>query len=162
MTSKLRRTIVGVGIALGGTAPGCFGSSSADDAAPGSGDDDTSDGGVPDAQSSDAAMDASTDAWPDATDPFCDVSWPPTKGNPTPGTVACVDPLGECANAFPPSRCFKMVEPGACLTNQDRQGPLYCVNGQWECPPGTDNGASCWCWPPSEADVGICPDAGAN
>jgi hypothetical protein len=159
MTSKLRRTLVGVGIALGGVAPGCFGNSAGgDDGASDDDDDDTVDAGPPDVQNADAAV----DAWADAMDPFCDVSWPPTKGNPTPGTVPCVDPLGECTDDYPPIRCYKMVEPGICLRDQDRQGPLYCVDGQWQCPPDSTEGTGCRCWPPTEADVGICPDAGAN
>jgi hypothetical protein len=161
MTSKLRRTIVGVGIALGGAAPGCFGNSTADGDASDS-DDDTFDAGDPDAGGPDASFDASSDAFADSVNPFCDVSWPPTKGNPTPGRVACVDPLGECVDAWPPNRCYKMLDPGVCITDQDRQGPLYCVNGEWHCPPGSDDGTACRCFPPSEADIGICPDAGAN
>jgi hypothetical protein len=194
MTSKLRRTIVGVGIALGGAVPACFGQSQTGDTRR-EPDDAHADGDVPDASSSeaaatdaatdrsavtdaaldastdatidaaldvvtDAALDASTDATIDAADPFCDVSWPPTKGNPTPGTVPCVDPLGECTDAWPPWRCYEMPSPGTCLGEHDRVGPLYCIGGQWLCPPGSDDGQRCECWP--LPDGSGCNDAGGS
>ena len=165
---------MGVGIALGGAAaPGCFGRSHFDagDAAAGAAGDsnhepDTSDAltdGTSDA-STDSASDASSDGALDASadgpiDPYCDVSWPPTKANPTPGTVPCVDPLHECADASPPWRCYRMIEPGTCLRETDYDGPLYCVDGDWRCPPNSDEGERCTCW---SADGGGCPDASAG
>ena len=225
MTSKLRRTIVGVGIAFGGAAPGCFGRTDVrgDFATPSESDDGNqladarapeagpTDGAPPDradpspvpdamspgdadvADANDAAViDAASDAASDADvtdadvvdagndaavsdagvtdadvadaatdapiDPFCDVSWPPTKGGPG-GRVACVDPLGECKNVEPPWRCIRLLAPYHCDTTADRVGPLYCISGEWHCPPGTDDGSRCRCWGPLPAGQ-TCTDAG--
>jgi len=196
MTSKLKRTIVGVGIALG-AAPACFGRTDvgSDRSPSGETDDDgTNDQGdarPPDAQPIDAGtpdrveptdagapdridptdgsvppdaapdIDADvTDASSDASvDPFCDVSWPPTKGDPDPGRVACVDPLKECTDAWPPRQCYRLLAPFTCDPTMQRVGPLYCIGGQWQCPPGTDQGSRCRCYGPVPAGQ-TCTDAG--
>jgi len=191
MTSKLRRTIVGVGIALGGAAPGCFGRTQMLDDSPSADTEDETtvplpdarapepsptDAGPPDrsdATDADTTLDAMPDATPDATpgidggldassdgavDPFCDVSWPPTKGTPSPGRVPCVDPLHECAGAYPPYRCFKLVAPFHC-DGEALEGPLYCIGGEWRCPPGADDGMRCRCWGTLPAGQS-CTDAG--
>ncbi|HEX6764221.1 MAG TPA: hypothetical protein VF103_02060 [Polyangiaceae bacterium] len=186
MTSKLLKTIVGVGIALG-AAPACLGRSSTgeleppredgeptsepvptgssrpDASPPDAGPDVVStppDADVSDAETGDASVtDAgSLDASTDAGDPFCDVSWPPTKGG-SPGKVACVDPLGDCADTWPPWRCYRVVGENTCSNQFQFEGPLYCIDGQWRCPPGSSEGASCLCWGPLSAGQS-CSDAG--
>lgn len=210
MTSKLRRTIVGVGIALGGAAPACFGRTDvADlssyeepddlpnnpdtrtpDATPADASppirNDAGDGSVKpvtpmpdaappdasppdaslpdagpdvDADLVDAASDAAVDAANDGMDPFCEVSWPPTKGGPLPPRAPCVDPLNECENAFPPRGCFILAAPGVCGPDRTWEGPLYCINGEWRCPPGTEDGPRCVCFGPLPAGE-TCSDAG--
>jgi hypothetical protein len=115
-----------------------------------------SDAAVSDAGVTDGAVtDAATDA---PIDPFCDVAWPPTKGNPEPGRVACVDPLGECKNVEP-GRCYRLLAPYQCDITDDRVGPLYCISGEWHCPPGADDGLRCRCWGPLPAGQ-TCTDAG--
>ena len=165
MTSKLRRTIVGVGIALGGATPACFGRTdvSPDFPWPGEPDEEsehTPDTGVPEPSGggppSDGAMDAETDA---SIDPFCDVSWPPTKGNRFSGPVACVDPLRECTGKQLPYQCIRLIEPFVCDFRETRVGPLYCIGGEWRCPPGTDEGARCRCYGPRPPGQ-TCTDAG--
>jgi hypothetical protein len=161
MTSKLRRTIVGVGIALGGAAPACFGRTDvlSDFPTPGEGDDETElapDDGVPDPGQPDATND---DATGTPIDPFCDVSWPPTKGNQFSGPVACVDPLHECTGKRLPYQCIRLIEPYVCDFRETRVGPLYCIGGEWRCPPGTDPGARCRCSGPLEPGK-TCTDAG--
>lgn len=216
MTSKLLRTIVGVGIALGGAAPACLGRTDVDGEASRAeqADDEPSavpeprepdadppdappsdaggpdrveptdsgfqppdtppnaDAGAPDAASdaasdagrdaaSDAAFDASIDAGGDAGDPFCDVAWPPTKGVPDPRRAPCVDPLKECTGVVPPRGCFRLIEPGVCSYDRTWEGPLYCFDHEWRCPPGTEDGPRCVCFgplPPGQT----CTDAGAS
>jgi hypothetical protein len=186
MTSKLRRTIVGVGIALGGAAPACFGRTdvASDFATPGDPDEgnerapddgsrepnaadaappdraDASDGGASAPDAADAGDGATMDAATDAPiDPFCDVSWPPTKANWFSGPVACVDPLNECKNTPVPYQCFRLIEPHVCDPSETRVGPLYCIGGEWRCPPGAAERSGCLCYGPLPAGK-TCTDAG--
>jgi hypothetical protein len=215
VTSKLRRTIVGVGIALGGAAPGCFGRTDVAELAPLEGSDEPtatdtpddrtpdatptdagrpsrvdagndsgsnepptadagpSDGGPPDAAPpdaapnldagmTDAASDAAVDASNDAADPFCDVAWPPTKGLPDPRSAPCVDPLNECkGNAYVPRGCFRLLAPDVCSYERTWEGPLYCIDGEWRCPPGTEDGPRCVCFGPL-GEGQTCTDAGIS
>jgi hypothetical protein len=175
VTSKLQRALVGVGMALGGAAPACLGRTAVagDFPSPGepdgvteptladSGSDASDASDVTDASdatdaSDGAAMDAASDA---LIDPFCDVSWPPTKGNEFSGPVACVDPLRECSNEPLPYRCIRLLEPYVCDLTETRVGPLYCIGGAWRCPPGTDDGARCVCYGPLPPGK-TCTDAG--
>jgi hypothetical protein len=214
MTSKLLRTIVGVGMALG-AVPACLGrtavgddrsaSDEAGDDTPGERSDargpdvDASvpippdpeepgrppdptepvDGGsgVPDASPGDAshgddggtgvldaspgddagAVDASSDA---PIDPYCDVWWPPTKGTPERGRVPCVDPLNECEDAWVPRGCMELLAPNVCSFERSWEGPLYCFDGQWRCPPGFDDGPRCVCFGPLPAGETCATDGG--
>ena len=210
MTSKLLRTIVGVGIALG-AVPACLGRTAVDDdrlpsdetaddtpaeradaRAPdvdasepnppdpnppdtppeptepsdgGAGMIDASQGddggtGVIDASPGDDAgvVDASSDA---PIDPFCDVWWPPTKGSPDRGRVPCVDPLNECVNAWVPRGCMELLAPNVCSFERSWEGPLYCFDGEWRCPPGFDDGPRCVCFGPLPTGETCPTDGGA-
>jgi hypothetical protein len=171
VTSKLRRTLVGVGIALGGAAPGCFGRTDVSDRHSPPDDDDTAgdqrDAGLPDPdggidgdsgapEAEGGALDASSDG---AADQFCDLWWPPTKGSAVWGPVPCVDPLDECANLLPPWRCYRMIAPYTCDLQASQEVPLYCIGGEWRCPPGSDPGERCKCWGPLEPGQ-VCSDGG--
>ena len=204
MTSKLLRTIVGVGIALG-AAPACFGRTAiGDDRSPSdeAGDDtprerpepqapnvdasdarpqrpaeptEPGDGGIgpldasPGVEGGMGVLDASpgidagvADASSDAPiDPYCDVWWPPTKGSPYRGRVACVDPLHECDDAWAPWGCFELIAPNVCSFDRSWEGPLYCFDGQWRCPPGFDDGPRCTCFGPLPAGE-TCPTDGGG
>jgi hypothetical protein len=197
-TSKLLRTIVGVGIALG-AAPACFGRTEvASDASPfGPKDDDTTfnpsgrglDGGPSDANSPDpvdppivdasheeaapdgapivdAAADAAdagadaADAGDAAADPFCDVAWPPTKGGPFPPNAPCFDPLHECDDAWVPRGCHELFAPGVCSYERSWEGPLFCIDGEWRCPTGSEDGPRCECFGPLPPGETCATDAG--
>jgi len=136
MNSKLRSTLVGMGIALGGSVSGCMGHTVSDD-------------------------EVSTDTDEDLDDPLvaalCDVSWPPTKGNPEPETPTCIDPAGECAGAPLPFQCYALTGINTCDPEREFMEPLHCVHGEWECPPGSTEGweceddvceNTCECWGP--------------
>jgi hypothetical protein len=175
MTSKLRKTIVGVGIALGGAAPACFGRTDIVGDLPEPGERDEETELTPDARASDprpdggeaadgSMTDAGDGAVPDAAtdapiDQFCDISWPPTKGNRFYGPVPCVDPLHECKNKPLPYQCIRLIEPYVCDWNETRVGPLYCIGGEWRCPPGTAERSGCRCYGPLPPGK-TCTDAG--
>jgi hypothetical protein len=150
MASKLFRAVVGFGIALGAASAACFGASSdeaqtttegtdASASTPTNSASSTSSGGQPDPTPDAAITDARVDAPKDAgVDAFCDAAWPTTKGNPQP--PACVDPNGECAEAGAPEHCYALAD-GGC--NLGKMTFPYCVNGDWQCQPGTTNAAGC-------------------
>ena len=79
---------------------------------------------------------------PDAGDgdPFCDLTWPTTKG----GMPACVDPLHLCplTSTLPPISCMVDLGGGRCAW--PRQFPR-CVGGQWACPSGQLSLQDCLC-----------------
>jgi hypothetical protein len=127
MTSKLLHAIVGVGIAFGSGAA-CGGNSQSTEDAP---------------------------QGPDTSkfDPFCDATWPTTKGNPSP--PACVDPDKECA-------------ANQTLGCRDKLGPLhcgyirssaFCIDGEWLCHPDTITETECRCYGPL-AEGQVCTDMG--
>lgn len=158
MTSKLRPTLVGMGIALGATLPGCLGKSDSDE-------DGSSDRSrVPDSEAyvaepseqeflppgespSAAGGGDSPPVDEPMTDPtlaaFCDSTWPPTKGRPDPPTPLCVDPGNECDGVELPRQCYAIIDERTCNYDEPFTGPLHCVDGAWECPPGSTVGFSC-------------------
>jgi len=127
MTSKLLHAIVGVGIAFGSGA-GCGGSSQSTEDAP---------------------------EGPDVSkfDPFCDATWPTTKGQPAP--PACTDPMSEC-------------DPVTRLSCRDALGPLqcdfirysaFCIDGAWLCHPDTIREVDCRCYGELPAGT-VCTEMG--
>lgn len=127
MTSKLLHAIVGVGIAIGAGA-GCGGSSVSSEVEP---------------------------KGPDTSkfDPFCDASWPTTKGSP--GPPACVDPMNQCD---PSTRvvCYAPLEPKRC---DYERSSAFCIDGTWQCHPELVDAVNCKCFgdgPPGY----VCTDTG--
>lgn len=90
--------------------------------------------------SEDVASGPTEDASPDAiAAAFCDVAWPPTKGNtavlsaPLP---ACIDPIAACGGTRIDTvgPCL-VVEPDGC--GMDGLRYPNCRTGGWVCPPGS-------------------------
>lgn len=156
MTSKLRPTLVGMGIALGATLPGCLGRTNSDK-------DSTADRArVPDTEEDEADEQELVPPGEPPTGPdeeesppvdeavydptmaaFCDSTWPPTKGRPDPPTPLCVDPENECEGAEIPRQCYALIDERTCNYDEPFTGPLHCVDGAWQCPPGSTVGFSC-------------------
>jgi len=136
MTSKLMHAIVGVGIAFG-SGTGCGGSSQSTEDEPNG---------------------------PDVSkfDPFCDATWPTTKGNP--GPPACVDPMSQC-DAILTVGCRGALGPQHC---DFIRYSAFCVDGEWMCHPDTIPETECRCYgeaPPGSVctDMGLVPaDGGAG
>jgi hypothetical protein len=105
--------IVGVGIAFGA---GCGGSST----------------------ESETANDDGPD--PSKFDPFCDSTWPTTKGSPGPPT--CTDPKNECD---PVTRLSCSVSLGGLRCDYERHS-AFCVDGAWLCHPDQADIAQCRCF----------------
>jgi hypothetical protein len=129
MTSKLLHAIVGVGIAFGAGA-GCGGSSSSE-------------------------SDAATDGGPDTSkfDPFCDATWPTTKGYP--GPPACTDPRNECD---PHTRLTCASSLGGARCDDERYS-AFCIEGAWVCHPDQVVFTDCRCFgeiPPGK----VCTESG--
>jgi len=101
-----------------------------------------------------------TDAGEDATDAFCDSSWPTTKGNPA-APPTCED-QAECGappfdSSFNPwLRCATRLGDHQCerlhLTS-------VCENGEWVCPPDGMLDSECWCYG-SGSDGWTCTNQG--
>lgn len=121
MTSKLLHAIVGLGIAVG-AGTGCGGSSQSP---------------------KDEANGPDTSKF----DPFCDSTWPTTKGNP--GPPACVDPMNECDIG---TRLTCYESPGPMRCDGERHS-AFCIDGKWMCHPDTINALDCRCFgeaPPNQ------------
>jgi hypothetical protein len=93
-------------------------------------------------------------------DPFCDVTWPPTKANPDPQAMPCVDPFNQCTDARL-QNCYRTLDGGACEGGDGRLAPLYCVEGVWQCPPGSLPPESCACFVWNSA-ARTCPGTGGT
>jgi hypothetical protein len=175
LKSKLWQTLVGVGVALGGAPLACLGKSaapagesdsgggagvagggvvprggSAGEAAPGGGGGVTpvGAGGAPPAGAGGVQSGGVAGALADGgvpVDPFCEVTWPPTKANPEPQALPCVDPFNQCTTADVPY-CLRVLEGGACEFGDGRAEGLICVAGAWECPPGWMASGFCTCF----------------
>lgn len=156
MNSKLRPTLVGMGIAFGATLPGCLGRASADRDGPsdrvqdpdGPEEYEVQDGQEPLGDDFDDPAAPDDDQAPaEDNDPtiaaFCDATWPPTKGRPDPPTPLCVDPDDECQGVDLPRQCYRLIDERTCNYEEPFTGPLYCVDGAWECPPGSTVGFTC-------------------
>jgi len=78
------------------------------------------------------------------SDPFCDTTWPTTKGNPP--IPECADPHNECEDE--PLRCLIVVGEFACDGHYDRAHAPLCVNGAWVCEPGLVPATECKCLAP--------------
>jgi hypothetical protein len=113
MTSKLLHAIVGVGIAVG-AGTGCGGSSQSADEPP---------------------------EGPDLSkfDPFCDATWPTTKGNP--GPPACTDPMNECDPAM---RLYCGKSTGRMQCDYTRYSS-FCIDQEWVCHPDHVEMTECKC-----------------
>jgi hypothetical protein len=81
-------------------------------------------------------------------DPFCDATWPTTKGNPDP--PSCIDPNLECIDAGPVMRCATVAPNRACA---DPILASLCIDATWVCPEGSVLLEDCWCWGHSETMV---------
>jgi hypothetical protein len=136
-----------MGIALGSTLPGCMGNTTSDEEA-----------------------DGALDGEEPLVAALCDVSWPPTKGNPDPGTPMCIDPAGECADAPLPTQCYALIGIDTCDRDREYMDPLQCVDGEWQCPPGSTKGwacegdaciNTCECWGPL-AEGETCPSGASR
>lgn len=155
MASRLFHAVVGLGIALGTAAVGCDGP----------GDEATTDTSTSDYTSriekavpcpevdGGSHVDAGADAANVPFDPFCDVSWPTTKGNasgPTCGDVSgCVlaGPSPFCAPTSDASAKTIVCEPAKI----SGQNAAWCVDRTWTCAPGTVRRDECSCWKGSPA-----------
>lgn len=178
MNSKLRPTLVGMGIALGSSLPACMGQTSSDRAdghseespevqeprpidEPHLVDDPHEVDQVVEPVDRDEPEPPPRERETDDSEPtlaaFCDETWPPTKGSPDPPTPLCVDPHDECEGAPLPYECLALLDDNVCDYEQRHMDPLYCVDGQWQCPPGSTSGwecegdeceNTCRCWGP--------------
>lgn len=128
MTSKLLQAIVGVGIAFG-AGTGCGGSSTSVDDAPNDG--------------------------PDASkfDPFCDSTWPTTKGNP--GPPLCTDPQMACD----PLTRLSCVKPIDGLRCEHERHSGFCIDGEWQCHPDQVDYTTCRCFGEPPPDM-VCTETG--
>jgi hypothetical protein len=143
MRSKLYRSVIGVGLSLGGAtaAVGCSGESSdgstADPATNGTGGG-AGVGGGPTDGGSDAPVDA-----------FCDTAWPTTKGNPPP-PPSCEE-QAECANVTVDGGhrrwlgCRPLFAEHVCDFTWVTS---VCEDGAWTCPPDSTPEGTCWCYGP--------------
>lgn len=86
-------------------------------------------------------------------DPFCDSTWPTTKGNPDP--PACIDPQNACKDAGPVLICARVDPDHACPGD-----PLaaFCVDAEWVCPEGSVPIRDCWCR--GRAEDHVCTESG--
>ena len=150
MTSKLRRTIVGVGIALGGAAPGCFGRSHFDagDAGAGAAGDSNRRAGRVRRFRTTAHVAATRVRRRRRRARRVAMTARSTRPQTAPSIrtatcrgrrrretrrrarVPCVDPLHECTDAYPPWRLLPDARTGNVSRETDYDGPLYCVDGR--------------------------------
>lgn len=88
----------------------------------------------------------------DGFDPFCDTSWPTTKGNPP--VPECVDPDHACQDE-PPLRCYVPTGEFTCDGAFGKTYAPFCVNGSWQCESGLVSATECKCftW---QADDHVC------
>jgi len=89
-------------------------------------------------------------------DPFCDATWPTTKGNP--GIPECVDPNHECQELYP-ERCMLSTGEFACDGDFTKSWAPFCVDGNWQCEPGLVPATECKCFTPL-AEEYICTSEG--
>lgn len=129
MTSKLLHAIVGVGIAFG-AGTGCGGTSTSEEG------ENPSDG-------------------PDRSkfDPFCDATWPTTKGNP--GPPACTDPMMQCDQGARLS-CAKSLGGRQC---DFERYSAFCIDGEWLCHPDHVDYTHCRCYGETPPGM-VCTDTG--
>ena len=92
----------------------------------------------------------------DGTDPFCDTTWPTTKGNPS--VPECVDPEHQCENEWP-LRCLIPVGEFACDGHFEHAYAPFCIQGEWECESGLVPVSECRCLAPI-AEGYICTEDG--
>jgi hypothetical protein len=101
-----------------------------------------------------------TDAGTDGPDPFCDTTWPTTKGNPAaPPTcadqAACGGPVNDAG--FPRwLQCRVRLGDFQC---EYFHVTSYCKDGEWACPPDGIPPGDCRCFGPTPAGM-ICTEDG--
>lgn len=87
-----------------------------------------------------------TDAGADAPDPFCDTTWPTTKGNPA-APPKCEDQVA-CGGPFNDAGFQRWLQCRSRLGEHQcdwSHVTSYCNNGQWACPPEGILPVDCWC-----------------
>lgn len=155
MGSRLFHTLVGVGISLGATGTGCGGQST--DAAESVTRGTTVGSGGSDFGGGSGAPGTAAQGG-DGSDPFCDTTWPTTKGDPP--IPECVDPDHECQDEFA-LRCLIPVGEFACDGGFERSYAPFCVDGSWECEAGLVPVTECKCLAPL-AEGQICTEDGIS
>lgn len=76
-------------------------------------------------------------------DPFCDATWPNTKGAPPRPT--CVDPNGECpADSW--MRCNERLGEHQCKYDFQAMQSPFCIDGVWVCAADRLSDDDCKCW----------------
>lgn len=75
-------------------------------------------------------------------DPFCDATWPTTKGHHSTRPV-CVDPTGACDPADQ-ARCTELSAPYWCEDWMEYSP--FCIDSAWVCAPGFVLPSDCRCW----------------